>query len=93
MMQELQNFSSCDISDALNAIGGKDATGQLTDILPMTALAGDTKIVGPAYTARFGWVSEDCAKPSVNHIDTIPKGSIVVIKSPSTGINAVFGGL
>ena len=90
-MEELKSYSSCDVSDALNSIGGVELVGQLTDINLMTGF--NVKIVGPAYTAEFGWVSEEGEKPAINHVDTIPRNSILVIKSPPTAINAVFGGL
>ena len=90
-MDGLKEFTSCDISDALNMLGGKDLTGQLTDINLMTSTK--PKIIGPAYTAEFGWAESKLPKPTVHHVDTIPEGSILVVKSPPEAINAVFGGL
>ena len=93
-MDELQQFSSCDVSDALGRIGH---FGQLTDILmasPNPATHPDVRVVGLAYTVEFVLASDTNApKPSKHHVDSAPQGSIIVIKTPSSTPNAVWGGL
>ena len=50
-----------------------------------------TKICGPAYTIQWGPWNQS---PKIdNPVDSIPKGSVVMIKVPSDLPNAVWGGL
>lgn len=51
-----------------------------------------TKICGPAYTIQWGPQSHSGPKLD-NPVDSIPKGSVVVVKVPLHLPNAVWGGL
>ncbi|KAL4812134.1 ribonuclease E inhibitor RraA/Dimethylmenaquinone methyltransferase [Aspergillus spinulosporus] len=56
--------------------------------------AGDTKIVGQAFTVKFVSKTDEAApKLSGNYIDMIPKGAVVFISQPPPQVNAIYGGL
>jgi regulator of RNase E activity RraA len=83
----LEGYSSCDISDALNAL--KLSPGHI----PNLNITSSTKLVCPAYTCEFGFANLNAPKAKVHHVDSCPSGHILIIKSPSTAPNAVWGGL
>jgi regulator of RNase E activity RraA len=83
----LHNYSSCDISDALNAL--KLPPGNI----PNLNITGSTKLICPVYTCEFGFANQYAPKAKVNHVDSCPSEHILIIKSPSTAPNAVWGGL
>jgi regulator of RNase E activity RraA len=48
----------------------------------------------PAYTVEFVPATDTVStRPSVHHVDSCPKGSVIVIKTPAHLPNAVWGGL
>lgn len=56
--------------------------------------AGETKIIGPAYTVQFVRSTQTQApKLSHHHIDTVPRGSVILLSAPAGIPNAVYGGL
>ncbi|CAG7934910.1 unnamed protein product [Penicillium olsonii] len=56
--------------------------------------AGETKIVGQAFTVKFVPKSDTSApKLQGNYIDQIPEGAVVFISQPLPHVNAVYGGL
>ena len=101
--QIVEPYSSCDISDALCAFAISESSFFLPhSLLDMKAIddkMSNTRICGLAYTAEF--ILNDpfsvslagMVKPVVNHVDTCPPGSILIIKTPSNAPNAVWGGL
>lgn len=86
----LNPYSTCDISDALCALLDLNSIGHLPGL---RAFSGTDRICGPAYTAEFVLSTSNSPKATLNHVDTCPKGSILVIKAPSMAPNAVWGGL
>ncbi len=86
-MNKLREYSSCDISDALCALG---IFGGISNII---AMANGKRISGPAYTCEFVMATALMGNPSIHHVDTCPKGSVLVIKAPKEAPNAVWGGL
>lgn len=88
----LAEYSSSDISDALAKLGVVGHIPGLVLYSPDTE--SPFQVCGPAYTAEFVLKSDTVAPQSdKHHVDTCPSGSVLVIKSPSSAPNAVFGGL
>ncbi|KAJ2957746.1 hypothetical protein NQZ79_g6572 [Umbelopsis isabellina] len=79
-LQNLANYSVCEIADALLKLGHKPWAGYLADIemWSPTYCSGNTKILGPAYTVKA---------------DAAPEGSVIVISAPAGSKNGVWGGL
>jgi regulator of RNase E activity RraA len=90
LLDRLKPFSTCDLSDALAALPDLSPVGMIPDVIPY---GPSEKIIGLAYTTEFVLATENTPKPKVNHVDTCPSGSILVIKSPRLAPNAVWGGL
>ncbi|KAJ5232407.1 hypothetical protein N7468_005363 [Penicillium chermesinum] len=56
--------------------------------------AGETKLVGQAFTVKFVPKSDqDAPKLQGNYIDQIPNGAVVFISQPLPQVNAIYGGL
>ncbi|KUJ07651.1 RraA-like protein [Mollisia scopiformis] len=94
IVQELQSFSTCDVSDALLKLKYPHG-GFLSDLTLWSPerQMGETKIIGPAYTVKYVSVNDkESPKHTGHYIDTIPSGSVVFVSSPKT-VNAVYGGL
>ncbi|KAL4734487.1 ribonuclease E inhibitor RraA/Dimethylmenaquinone methyltransferase [Aspergillus similis] len=93
VIRALQEYSTCDVSNALCKLqlphGG---------FLPGLTLwsperqQGTTKIVGPAYTVKYALLDDPATKHPSHYIDSIPEGAVVFISSPKT-LNGVYGGL
>ncbi|KAJ3306714.1 hypothetical protein HDV03_004345 [Kappamyces sp. JEL0829] len=92
-LAQLERYSTCDISDALCALSlpTRPLIGNIPNVRPFGKSHG--RVAGPAYTCEFVLSTTASAKPSVHHVDTCPKGSILVIKAPDLAPNAVWGGL
>ncbi|CAE6407174.1 unnamed protein product [Rhizoctonia solani] len=106
-IEQLVQFSSCEISDALIKLGlthnAKDAPvqrgGYIPDInmLSPSPTVGDgqnTRICGYAYTVKM--VRGDdlhAPKPSQHFVDAAPAGSVAVISVPPNVKSAAWGGL
>jgi len=90
----LREFSTCDVSDALLKLKYPNG-GFLSNITLWSPerQAGETKVVGPAYTVKYVPLSSDEPKMATHYIDTIPSGSVVFISCPPRTVNAVYGGL
>ncbi|CZR69967.1 related to dlpA protein [Phialocephala subalpina] len=94
IVEALQPFSTCDVSDALLKLKYPHG-GFLSNLILWSPQrqTGNTKIIGPAYTVKYVPLSDKVSPKHVGHyIDTIPYGSVVFISSPKT-VNAVYGGL
>ncbi|KAH7350602.1 ribonuclease E inhibitor RraA/Dimethylmenaquinone methyltransferase [Rhexocercosporidium sp. MPI-PUGE-AT-0058] len=91
---QLQNFTSCDVSDALLKLAhphGGFLSG-LTLWSPQRQ-AGETKIAGRAYTVKYVLNSEtEAPKLEGHYIDSVPQGAVIFVSSPKV-LNAVYGGL
>jgi regulator of RNase E activity RraA len=80
----LSQYSSCEISDALIKLGLPHG-GHIPDIhtLSLSTSSSDIKICGPAYTVQMVLSSNKTApKLSEHFVDTVPKGSVIVIDAP-----------
>ena len=89
------DISCADISDALSSLGIQSFIPNIT--LKTAGLPVRTRICGPAHTIEY-CLSSSTSSPKISpdaphQIDCAPKDSILVIKSPSIALNAVFGGL
>ncbi|KAE8153533.1 ribonuclease E inhibitor RraA/Dimethylmenaquinone methyltransferase [Aspergillus avenaceus] len=56
-----------------------------------TRQAGSTKIIGQAYTVRYGGLDEQGVEG--HYIDNVPQNSVIFISAPDHITNAVYGGL
>lgn len=95
LIEQIGQYSTCDVSDALCKLG--DPYGGFLAGITMWSperQAGNTKIIGPAYTVQF-LPSNDTSSPKLkqHYIDSIPSGSVIFISCPNDSINAAFGGL
>ncbi|KAL3462655.1 ribonuclease E inhibitor RraA/Dimethylmenaquinone methyltransferase, partial [Aspergillus heterothallicus] len=95
IIQRLQQWGACDVADGLSKL--KHPNGGFLEGLTMYSpefQAGDTKIVGQAFTVKFVPKTDDVApKLEGNYIDMIPRGAVVFISQPPPQVNAVYGGL
>lgn len=97
IIDQLKAYTTCDISNALVKL--RHPTG---GFLPGVTLwsparqAGDTRIVGPAYTVRYAALADPAPKytgPPAHYIDGVPAGAVVFVSCPPRTPNAVYGGL
>ncbi|KAJ3271362.1 hypothetical protein HDV01_006867 [Terramyces sp. JEL0728] len=89
----LEPYASCDISDALCKLVNLNIIGHFPKAVPYSPKS-PVRISGPAYTVEFVLASNTSApKAKINHVDTAPPGSIIVIKAHREAPNAVWGGL
>ncbi|KAF2116427.1 ribonuclease E inhibitor RraA/Dimethylmenaquinone methyltransferase [Lophiotrema nucula] len=94
IVQQLEKFTTCDISDALCAL--KYPNGGFLSGLAMWSperQSDSTKIVGPAYTVKYVPLDDPASKLSTHYIDETPAGSIIFVSCPPHIPNAVYGGL
>ncbi|CED85001.1 Ribonuclease E inhibitor RraA/Dimethylmenaquinone methyltransferase [Phaffia rhodozyma] len=93
----LQDFSTCEISDALLSLGVASG-GFLPDLKAYSPASSDvsshTRLFGPAYTVRTVPFDSDTKPSFAGHfVDLAPSGSVLVLKSPKDSVNASWGGL
>lgn len=94
IVEQLKQFPTCDISGALVKL--KHRNGGFLSGLTLWSperQAGDTKIVGPAYTVQYAPLSDPAPKHPTHYIDGVPAGSVVFVSAPARLPNAVYGGL
>ncbi len=86
---QLQEFTSSELSDALDASG---IEGALLDIKP---LSPGLKLIGPAHTIQYSPNNqkEDGFKNAANYIDAIPKNSVVFIDNEGRNECSAWGGI
>jgi len=75
LIQQLKQFDTAEISDALDACG---IEGALLGIKPES---GATKMIGPAFTVKYFPYQEKQSefKNAGNYIDEVPAGSVIII--------------
>lgn len=75
LMDQLYQFNTAEISDALDACG---IEGALLGIRPLTL---GTKLMGPAFTVKYIPYTEKLTefKDAGNYIDEVPPNSVIVI--------------
>ncbi|KFX90835.1 hypothetical protein V490_06247 [Pseudogymnoascus sp. VKM F-3557] len=93
IIKALQQFSTCDVSDALLKLNHPNG-GFLSNLTLWSPQRqeGNTKIIGAAYTVKYVLKGTGAAVHQGHYIDSIPTGAVVFISSPKT-VNAVYGGL
>jgi isocitrate/isopropylmalate dehydrogenase/regulator of RNase E activity RraA len=86
-MKQLKNFSTAEISDALDACG---IEGALLHIKP---LSPGTRLFGPAYTVQYTPYEEPSStfKNAANYIDAVPSDSVIVIDNNGQPDCTVWG--
>ncbi|KAL4894017.1 ribonuclease E inhibitor RraA/Dimethylmenaquinone methyltransferase [Aspergillus ambiguus] len=95
VIERLQKWGACDVADGLSKL--KYPNGGFLEGLTMYSpefQAGETKIVGQAFTVKFVPKS-DTASPKLqgNYIDQVPSRGVIFISQPLPQVNAVYGGL
>ena len=86
LIQQLSEFSACEISDALIKLGFPNG-GHIPDI-HLVSPSGSSKVIcGPAYTVQMV-LSSDTSSPrlSSHFIDTAPAGTVIVIDAPPSSV-------
>lgn len=93
-MRELQEYTTCDVSDALCKLKFRNG-GFLSGLTLWSPKRqeGPTKIVGPAYTVQYVLLDDPLPKHPTHYIDSIPHGAVVFVSCPPKSPNAVYGGL
>ena len=93
----LARYTTCDVSDALTKLGIYDCFIQNVSLVspnPYSLVAAKARVCGPAYTVEFAPITDSQSiKPEYHHVDSCPKGSVIVIKTPAHLPNAVWGGI
>ncbi|KAI1186915.1 RraA-like protein [Nemania serpens] len=94
IVRALQNYTTCDVSDALCKLKSRNG-GFLSGLTMWSPLRqdGPTKIVGPAYTVKYVPLGDPAPKYPTHYIDQVPKGAVVFVSCPPKTPNAVYGGL
>ncbi|OZJ03614.1 hypothetical protein BZG36_03703 [Bifiguratus adelaidae] len=96
-LEQLAQYSTCDIADALQKLGVTPYGGYIPDIVMHSPeyCGGKTRIVGPAFTVEIVPKS-DKISPTLSEpfVDLAPEESVIVIHAPEGCVkNAVWGGL
>lgn len=94
IIEQLKQYTTCDVSNALVKL--KHPTGGFLPGLTLWSperQAGDTRIVGPAYTVKYAPLSDPAPKYPTHYIDSVPAGSVVFVSVPAGTPNAAYGGL
>ncbi|KAM7193856.1 RraA-like protein [Rhypophila sp. PSN 637] len=94
IVQALQQYTTCDVSDALIKL--KFRNGGFLSGLTMWSPErqnGPTTIVGPAYTVQYVPLADPRPKHPTHYIDSVPSGAVVFVSCPPKIPNAVYGGL
>lgn len=91
LVQQLSEFSACEISDALIKLGSPNG-GHIPDIHLVSSSGSSHTICGPAYTVQMVFTSDTSAPNLSSHfIDTAPAGTVVVISAPPSSVPLAFG--
>lgn len=91
LIQQLSEFSACEISDALIKLGSPNG-GHIPDIHLVAPSGPSPKICGPAYTVQMVFTSDTNApKLSSHFIDTAPAGAVIVIDAPPSSVLPALG--
>ncbi|OJJ53591.1 hypothetical protein ASPSYDRAFT_36522 [Aspergillus sydowii CBS 593.65] len=95
IINRLKQWGACDVADGLSKL--KYPNGGFLEGLTLYSpefQAGETKIVGQAFTVKFVPKTDEAApKLSGNYIDMIPRDAVIFISQPLPQVNAVYGGL
>lgn len=92
--EQLHAFTTCDVSHALVRLKVRNG-GFLSGLTLWSPerQAGDTRIVGPAYTVQYAPLSDPAPKLATHYMDGVPAGAVVFVSCPAKTPNAVYGGL
>ena len=86
IVQQLSEFSACEISDALIKLGSPNG-GHIPDIHLVSSSESGKVICGPAYTVQMVFSSDTSApKPSSHFVDIAPAGTVIVINAPPSSV-------
>lgn len=101
-IESLGQYSACDVADALVAMNEPDG-GSIPHLVRQSCSLDGGTDCGPAYTVLYAPISDPRPALASHYIDSVPKGSVVVIGTteetqmdvaPYTSIsNALYGGL
>ncbi|KAK3309900.1 ribonuclease E inhibitor RraA/Dimethylmenaquinone methyltransferase [Chaetomium strumarium] len=94
IVKALQEFTTCDVSDALVKLGLHHG-GFLPGITLWSPQRqdGPTKIVGPAYTVQYAPAEDPRPKWPSHYIDSVPPGAVILVTCSPRTPNALYGGL
>lgn len=92
LIQQLSEFSACEVSDALVKLGSPNG-GHIPDIQLVSPSGSGQIICGPAYTVQMVFSSDTTApKLSSHFVDTAPAGSVIVINAPPSSVRLLSEG-
>ncbi|KAJ4415510.1 hypothetical protein N0V82_007312 [Gnomoniopsis sp. IMI 355080] len=94
IVEQLKQYTTCDVSNALIKLKYRNG-GFLSGLTLWSPerQAGDTHIVGPAYTVKYVPLGDPAPKHPTHYIDSVPAGAVVFVSCPAKTPNAVYGGL
>lgn len=80
----MEDYSTCEISDALIQLGSKHG-GHLVDISCVSPGSGSAiRVEGPAYTVKMvNFNDEISPKPAIHFVDGAKEGHMIVIDAPA----------
>lgn len=91
LIEQLSDFSACEISDALIKLGSPNG-GHIPDIHLVSPIGFSQRICGPAYTVQMVFTSDAGApKLSSHFIDAALAGAVVVIDAPPSSVPSASG--
>ena len=91
LVQQLSEFSACEISDALIKLGFSNG-GHIPDIHLVSPSGSSQTICGPAYTVQMVFSSDTSAPILASHfVDTAPAGTVIVINAPPSSVQSLSG--
>ncbi|WVF71413.1 hypothetical protein IAT40_006217 [Kwoniella sp. CBS 6097] len=102
-LKQLEEISTCEISDALVKLGYKTG-GHISSMnlySPSGSATENVRVVGPAFTVQLvrqegpSEIVDEAKYPRSNEhfVDACPPGSVILISSPFVGRAACWGGL
>lgn len=87
----MENYSTCEISDALIKLGVHHG-GYLPDINCVSPGSDSSiRIEGPAYTVKMvSWSDTTLPKPDAHFVDATKEGHIIVIEAPLSKLQVLL---
>ncbi|KAJ3104378.1 hypothetical protein HDU96_008945 [Phlyctochytrium bullatum] len=90
--QLLAGCSTCELADGMQKLG--IGACYIVNAAPIVSPSSASVVVGRAHTVEFVPITDTITPPaSAHHVDVLPAGHFMVIATPATAPNAVWGGL
>ncbi|KAG1449562.1 hypothetical protein G6F46_009907 [Rhizopus delemar] len=89
-LEELKDFSTCEIADALLKLGQRPWGGYVPDIEMWSPAycEGDTRIVGPAFTVKMVYKEDKTSPTPTDHFNAV-WGGLMTARARAKGVQGV----